>query len=165
MKPEHKAVLLDTSFLIHFLNDNDPLFGNADGYFRCFIQNEINMLVSTISIAEYCVGGDVHELPLRNLQILPFNLNHSRRAGEFAKVVYQARKDGRLQVRQRLQVPNDSKLFAQADCEHSVDFYLSSDEDSLKVFNILRSECSAKFQFINLKIPYTQVFGLLDFTK
>ena len=41
-------------------------------------------MVSTTSIAEYCVGGDIHELPLRNLQIVPFNLNHSKRTGEFA---------------------------------------------------------------------------------
>ena len=63
----HKAVLLDTSFFLRFLNDSDPLFENADGYFRYFLQKEITMMISTIIIAEYCVGGDVHELPLRNL--------------------------------------------------------------------------------------------------
>ena len=73
----HKAVLLDTSFFLRFLNDSDPLFKNADGFFRYFLQKEITMMISTISIAEYCVGGDVHELPLRNLQIVPFNLEHS----------------------------------------------------------------------------------------
>lgn len=61
----HKAVLLDTSFFLRFLNDGDPLFTNADGYFRYFIQNEIIMMVSTISVAEYCVGGDISELPLK----------------------------------------------------------------------------------------------------
>lgn len=44
-------------------------------------------MISTISIAEYCVGGDVHELPLRNLQIVPFNFDHSKRTGELAKIV------------------------------------------------------------------------------
>ncbi len=78
----HKAVLLDTSFFLRFLNDADPLFRNADGYFRYFIQQKIDMIISTISIAEYCVGGNVHELPLKNLQILPFNLDHARRTGE-----------------------------------------------------------------------------------
>jgi len=43
------------------------------------------MLISTVSIAEYCIGGDIHELPLKNLQIVPFNLNHAQRTGEFAK--------------------------------------------------------------------------------
>lgn len=37
----HNAVLLDTSFFLRFLNDKDPLFKSADGYFRYFLQNEI----------------------------------------------------------------------------------------------------------------------------
>ncbi len=53
----HKAVLLDTSFFIRFLNEGDPLFKNADSYFRYFLEKEMVMMISTISIAEYCVGG------------------------------------------------------------------------------------------------------------
>lgn len=113
----HKAVLLDTSFFIRFLNDSDPLFKNADGYFRYFLQKEITMMISTISIAEYCVGGDVHELPLRNLQIVPFNLDHSKRTGELARIVFQNK--GKLKLKERNIIPNDTKLFAQADCEKS----------------------------------------------
>lgn len=77
---EHKktSVLLDTIFFLRFLNDNDPLFSNADNYFRYFLKKEITMVVSTIAVAEYCVGGEIHELPLKNLQILPFNLSHSK---------------------------------------------------------------------------------------
>lgn len=41
----HKAVLLDTSFFIRFLNESDPLFKNADGYFRYFLQKEISMMI------------------------------------------------------------------------------------------------------------------------
>ena len=55
----HKAVLLDTSFFLRFLNDDSPLFKNADGYYRYFLQNDIKMNISTISIAEYCVGGNI----------------------------------------------------------------------------------------------------------
>ncbi len=156
----HKAVLLDTSFFLRFLNDNDPLFKNADSYFRYFIQNEITMMISTISIAEYCVGGDIHELPLRNLQIIPFNLDHSKRTGEFAKIVFQ--KKGKLKLKERNIIPNDTKLFAQADCEKAIEFYLSSDSESLKIFNLLRQESTPKFQFIDLNTPYNETFGLLD---
>lgn len=156
----HKAVLLDTSFFIRFLNDGDPLFKNADSYFRYFLQKEITMMISTISIAEYCVGGDVHELPLRNLQIVPFNLDHSKRTGEFAKIVFQNK--GKLKLKERNIIPNDTKLFAQADCERSIDFYLSSDNESLKIYNLLRMESTPKFQFIDLNTPYNETFGLLD---
>ena len=156
----HKAVLLDTSFFLRFLNDIDPLFKNADGYFRYFIQQEITMIISTISIAEYCVGGDVHELPLRNLQILPFNLDHSKRTGEFAKIVFQNK--GKLKLKERNIIPNDTKLFAQADTEKIIEFYLSSDTESSKIYNLLKQESNPKFQFIDLNTPYNQTFGILD---
>lgn len=117
-------------------------------------------MISTISIAEYCVGGDVHELPLRNLQIVPFNLNHSKRTGEFAKTVFQNK--GKLKLKERNIIPNDTKLFAQADCEKAVEFYLSSDSESQKIYNLLRKETPLKFQFIDLNTPYNETFGLLD---
>ena len=59
------SVLLDTSFFIRFLNDEDPLFKIAMEYYKYFLHNEIKMFVSTISIAEYCVGGSLDELPLK----------------------------------------------------------------------------------------------------
>jgi len=156
----HRAVLLDTSFFLRFLNDSDPLFKNADGYFRYFLQQEISMMISTISIAEYCVGGDVHELPLKNLQVVPFNLDHSKRTGEFAKTAFQNRKS--LNLKERNIIPNDTKLFAQADTEKAVEFYLSSDTESLKIYKLLTQHTTPRFQFIDLNVPYSQTFGILD---
>jgi len=158
----HKAVLLDTSFFLRFLNDKDPLFKNADAYFRYFIQKEITMMISTISIAEYCVGGDVHELPLRNLQIVPFNLDHSKKTGEFAKIVFEAKKKDKLDLTNRNIIPNDTKLFAQADIEKNIEFYISSDSESYKIYNLIKEKLNPKFQFIDLNIPYNQTFGILD---
>ena len=71
------SVLLDTSFFIRLLNDDDKLHKNARGYFKYFLDKEILMKISTISIAEYCVLGSVEDLPLKNLQIIPFNLDHT----------------------------------------------------------------------------------------
>lgn len=157
------AVLLDTSFFLRFLNDEDPLFKNADDYFRYFLQKDIFMIISTISVAEYCVGGDLNELPLKNLQILPFNLNHSKRTGEFARIAYEKRKKGELKVNSRNIIPNDTKLFAQADCEKTIGIYLSSDTESLKVFNLIKQETEPKFQFVDLNVPYNETFGILPF--
>lgn len=156
----HKAVLLDTSFFLRFLNDSDPLFTNADKYFRYFIQNDILMMISTISIAEYCVKGDVHELPLRNLQIVPFNLDHAKRAGEFAKIVFDNKQ--KLNLAGRNIIPNDTKLFAQADTEPKIELYLSSDTESLKIYNLLRQITKPKFQFLDLNVSYSESFGILD---
>jgi hypothetical protein len=120
------------------------------------------MMISTISIAEYCIGGDVHELPLRNLQIVLFNLDYSKRTGEFAKIVFNAKRNGKIEVAIRNIIPNDTKLFAQADCEKAIEFYLSSDRESLKIYNLLREETAPKFQFIDLNTPYNETSGLLD---
>ncbi len=156
----HRAILLDTSFFMRFMNDGDPLFKNADGYFRYFLQKEITMMISTISIAEYCVGGDIHELPLRNLQIVPFNLDHSKRTGEFAKIAFLHK--GKLNLKERKIIPNDTKLFAQADCEKAIAYYLSSDKESVKIYNLLSQETAPKFRFIDLNIPHNETFGILD---
>lgn len=148
--------------LFVFLTKETLFLKNADGYFRYFLQKEITMIISTISIAEYCVGGDVDELPLRNLQIVPFNLDHSKRTGKFAKIAFSAKRNGKIDVTNRNIIPNDTKLFAQADCEKAIEFYLSSDTESLKIYNLLRQETAPKFQFIDLNIPYNLTFGLLD---
>jgi predicted nucleic acid-binding protein len=158
----HKAVLLDTSFFLRFLNDSDPLFHNADAYFHYFLQKKITMMISTISIAEYCDGGDVHELPLRNLQIVPFNLDHSKRTGEFAKIAFEAKKKEKLYLTNRNIIPNDTKLFAQADTEKNIEFYISSDTESFKIYKLLKEKLNPKFQFIDLNVPYNQTFGILD---
>jgi len=36
----HKAVLLDTSFFIRFLKEEDSLFKNAEGYFKYFFEKK-----------------------------------------------------------------------------------------------------------------------------
>jgi len=154
-----KAVLLDTSFFLRFLNDSDTLFKHADDYFRYFIEKEITMMISTISIAEYCVGGSASELPLKNLQILPFNFKHAERAGAFARIVF--RNKNKLKLSERTIIPNDTKLFAQADSESAIEFYLSSDSESQKVYNLLKQTDAPKFQFIDLKIPCRETFGHL----
>lgn len=156
------GVLLDTSFFIRFLNDDDPLFENALEYYKYFLREEIKMYISTISVAEYCVGGSITELPLRNLAILPFNLNHSVKTGEIASVVFT--KKGKLKLKERNLIPNDSKLFSQADVENTISFYLSSDSESNKIYKLLEDENhKLKFKFIDLKIPPNEYFGFLDF--
>ncbi|THV59036.1 type II toxin-antitoxin system VapC family toxin [Chryseobacterium candidae] len=155
------GVLLDTSFFIRFLNDADPLFKNALEYYKYFLSKDIKMYISTISIAEYCVGGSISELPLRNLAILPFNLNHATKTGDIAKVVFT--KKGKLKLAERNIIPNDSKLFSQADVEKNIIYYLSSDTESIKIYYLLQEEDQKpSFNFIDLNIPPNEYFGYLD---
>lgn len=155
------CVLLDTSFFLRFLKPEDPLFRNADDYYKYFLTNNFNLAISTISIAEYCVGGKIDELPLRNLRVIPFNIDHAQQAGSFAKEVFLARKNQEIQFSNRIIIPNDTKLFAQAEIDIEVKYFLTSDSESIKVYNILKNKFTIKFNLIDLSQPYNDYFQIL----
>jgi len=83
------CILLDTSFFIRLLNEQDPLHLNALDYYRYFLEQKFILKTFTISIAEYCVKGEIEELPLQNIQIIPFNITHAEKAGKLASIVFQ----------------------------------------------------------------------------
>ena len=124
---EQNCVLLDTSFFIRLLNEEDPLHENALGYFRYFLEHDFVIKISTIAIAEYCVRGDVSELPLKNMLIVPFNFDHAQRAGKMIAEVYAEKKRRGATIAPRAVVPNDTKMFAQADVEPDINFYGTAD--------------------------------------
>lgn len=154
------SILLDTSFFIRLLNEDDKLHLNALGYFKYCLEKDIILKCSTISIAEYCVRGNFDELPWRNLQVLPFNTDHGIRAGEFARIVFKEK--GRLEINNRNIIPNDSKLFAQADLDKSVTHFMTSDQECKKIYNIIADNASLSFKIIDINSPYNEHFGVLD---
>lgn len=156
----HSGVLLDTSFFIRLLNEQDPLHENALGYYRYFLEKEFVLKISTISVAEYCVRGELEELPLQDLQILPFNINHAVRAGKLANLIFQHR--NALQLPDRRIIPNDTKLFAQADREEQIHKFVTSDAESLNMAALIRQYTPLQFEIINIRDPYSTTFGLLD---
>lgn len=162
---KHKSVLLDTSFFIRLLNDEDPLHKNAKGYFRYFLENEIVLKVSTITIAEYCVIGAIEDLPLRNIQIIPFNLDQAKRTGEFAKVIFTENKASSEKLKPRAIIPNDSKLFAQADLDKSITHFVTSDARSQKTLATLKKGINPHFDIIEISTPYSQTYGVIDFDE
>jgi len=156
------SVLLDTSFFVRLLNDEDSLHNNAKGYFRYFLENEIVLKVSTISIAEYCVKGKIDELPLRNIQIIPFNLDQAKKTGEFAEAIFEENKILKEKLSPRAIIPNDSKLFAQADIDKSITHFITSDSRSKGTFQNLKKRKNPKFEIIDISRPYNETFGILD---
>lgn len=160
---KYKSVLLDTSFFIRLLNDEDPLHENAKGYFRYFLENNIILKVSTITIAEYCVRGKLEDLPLRNIQIIPFNLDHAKKTGEFAKVIFNENSLAKEKIKPRAIIPNDSKLFAQADLDKSITHFVTSDARSKRTLGTLKKGSTPDFKIIDISIPYSQTYGMLDF--
>lgn len=156
------SVLLDTSFFVRLLNNEDVLHNNAKGYYQYFLENEIILKVSTISIAEYCVRGKIDELPLRNIQIIPFNLDQAKRTGEFAEAIFEENKIDREKLSPRAIIPNDSKLFAQADLDKTITYFVTSDSRSKGTFLALKKRKNPKFEIIDISRPYHETFGILD---
>jgi predicted nucleic acid-binding protein len=160
---KYKSVFLDTSFLIRLLNDDDPLHKNAIGYYKYFLEHDIILKVSTIAIAEYCVRGKFEELPLRDIQIIPFNLDHAKRTGEFAKVLFDENNSAKEKLTPRAIIPNDSKLFAQADLDKSITHFVTSDALSQRALAALKKRAKPSFEIIDISTPYTQTYGMLEF--
>lgn len=156
------SVLLDTSFFIRLLNDEDSLHDNAKGYYRYFLEKEVTLKVSTITIAEYCVLGKLDDLPLKNIQIIPFNLDQAVKTGEFAKIIFKLNKLTQEKLSPRAIIPNDSKLFAQADLDKSITHFVTSDARSKNTLETLKKELQPKFDIIDISIPYNLTFGILN---
>ena len=158
---EDKCVLLDTSFFIRLLNDQDPLHLNTRGFYRHLLQNGGRLKCSTISVAEYCVRGEIEELPLKDLQILPFNLLHAVKAGEFANAVFTQKNT--LNLSGRSIIPNDSKLFAQASVEKDIDYFATSDTECVKIYDLLNEKFSLGFEIINIRESLSSFLRTLPF--
>lgn len=156
------SVLLDTSFFVRLLNEEDRLHENAKAYFKYFLENEIVLKVSTISIAEYCVKGEIDELPLRNIQVMPFNLDHSKITGVFAKAIFEENRVNPEKLSPRAIIPNDSKLFSQADLDKFITHFITSDKRSKNTYAALKKKINPRFEVIDISTPYNEVFGILD---
>ena len=154
------CVMLNTSFFIRLLNENDEFHKNTLKFYKHFLEKQSILKCSTISIAEYCVKGKLDELPLKDVQVLPFNITHAARAGELARKVFENRKS--LKIEERNIIPNDTKLFAQADIESQVKIFATSDKDCIKIYDFLKKELQLNFEIINIRDEFSNVFGFLD---
>lgn len=154
------SVLLDTSFLIRLLSQTDKLHDNAKAYFRYFMEQGIVLKVSTIAIAEYCVKGNINELPLQNLMIVPFNFDHAIVAGDIHKAcnIDVIRNESQAK---RSVVINDIKMLAQAQSELDVSSFVTSDANALRYYNRIQQEAGLNFSFIDINIPVNQYAGRL----
>ncbi len=132
------SILLDTSFFIRLLNKKERLHSNARGYFQYFVDKECTMKISTISVAEYCVRGNRNDLPFKHLEVVPFNIDHARQTGTYADILFKDKGIKDDDLLPRAIISNDSKLFAQAHLDPDVDYYITSDGRSEKLFPLSR---------------------------
>lgn len=155
------CVLLDTSFFIRLLKEDDSLHQNAVDYFKYFLENDYTLKVSTIAISEFCVKGTVDMLPLAKMQVLPFNYDHAVNSGRLGEIAFRRKKDRGAVITPRTVVSNDTKMFAQADLEEDITHFVSADSEATKVYSLINDEYRMKFAYVDISVSHREVFGEL----
>ncbi len=156
------GVLCDTGFLIRLCQPQDPLHARARGYLKHLLEGDHRIYVSTIALAEYAVRDKIENLPMRYLRVIPFNIDHAQKAGEFAATVFSQRDQIPKEITQRVIIPNDTKMFAQADVTDAITHYLTADKKCEAVFRLIHSMSPPRFQILSFEIPHHQAFGELN---
>lgn len=154
-----KGALLDTGFFIRLLLSSEALHQNATDYYRYFLEQQIPLFISTVSIAEYCVQGSVQELPLQQVEVLPFNIREAENAGRLMRLLLNHR--GVLSSVGRKVIINDVKLYAQADAGARIDAFVTADGEGRKMYNAIHAQQPLHFSYIDIQRPYTETFGIL----
>ena len=144
----HKAVLLDSGFLIRLMNPEDGLHQVALDLFRSFATNGVVCKVSTIALAEYGVKGNLHYLPKRYLEFVPFHYQHAEVAARFMQTIIRVKQERGAVIQPRVIIPNDTKMFAQASFEDDVYAFVSADSEAKKVYDLLDNP---NFEFIDIR--------------
>ncbi len=118
------AFLVDTSFLITLADPTRANHQVAKAYFREALQRGVPLYLSAIVASEFQVRQPVTDLPLRNFEVLPFNIDHAMTAGLLRRELRHDAGDDRTSVK------DDVKLIAQAVCE-SLTHVLTEDAQTL----------------------------------
>lgn len=155
-----KVAMLDTSFLIRLLKEDDPLHTSAKTYYQYFLENKFVLFVSTVAVAEYCVKGELDQLPFECVRVVPFNLDHAEKAGDFAHTLYQARDKGQYTTEQRLIIPNDTKIFAQASSIGAL-YFVTADTKASNAMAILAQERGFSVAHLDIHEPISTFSGTL----
>lgn len=159
-KEQPQIAMLDTSFLIRLLKEDDPLHKSAKAYFQYFLESGFVLYVSTVAIAEYCVKGSIDQLPFECVRVVPFNLDHAEKAGAFARTLYHARNNGVYIPDQRLIIPNDTKILAQASAIGALHF-VTADTKSSNVMELLARENGLSVTHVDINEPLSSFSGTL----
>lgn len=153
------SILLDTSFCIRLLKSNDDLHQNAKDYFKHFLENKIEIFLSSIVVAEYSVKDDPANLPLEYVKIIPFDFFDGKTAGEFHSILLND-KDLVKEIGRDI-VKDDCKLMAQL-FNRNIQGYITTVRKSFtKFFAPIQASKYFKIELLDLKIPLKDFKGEL----
>jgi len=155
-----KSVLVDTSFCIRLLKKDDEYHQNVVEYFEYFLENRIDIYLSTIVVAEYAVGDDPDNLlTLNTFRLLEFDYQDAKISGDFTNELLKLKPLRDIEFRKV--VINDVKLFAQIK-NRKIDAYITKDRSSLnKMIEHLNQSHLLRFEFIDLAVPLNDKLGRL----
>ena len=159
-KEPQKIAMLDTSFLIRLLKEDDSLHLSARAYYQYFLENSFVLCVSTVAVAEYCVKGELDQLPFECVRVIPFNLDHAKQAGLFARTLFQAKDNRQFLPEQRLIIPNDTKLFSQAAAVGAL-YFVTADTKSSTAIDLLAKENGFSVVHVDIHRPLSSFTGTL----
>ncbi len=153
------SILLDTSFCIRLLKNNDALHQNAKDYFKYFLEQKVEIYLSSIVIAEYSVIDDANNLPLEFVKIVPFDFFDGKTAGEFHSILI----NNKEQVAniERNVIKDDCKLIAQI-FNRKIGAYITKDKKSFgQIFMPIQKAKGFNIELFDLEIPLKDFKGEL----
>lgn len=153
------SILLDTSFCIRLLKNNDALHQNAKDYFKYFLEQKVEIYLSSIVIAEYSVKDDANNLPLEFVKIVPFDFFDGKTAGEFHSILI----NNKEQVAniERNVIKDDCKLIAQI-FNRKIGAYITKDKKSFgQIFMPIQKAKGFNIELFDLEIPLKDFKGEL----
>lgn len=116
------SILADTSFLITLADPARPHHQTAHLYLREALTRGCPLYLSAIVASEFQVKQAVTDLPLRNFNVLPFNIDHAMTAGQLMRLLRRDEGDDRVALK------DDVKLIGQMVCE-SITHLLTEDKN------------------------------------
>lgn len=97
------------------------------------------------------------------MQIVPFNFDHAQQAGNFFRTIWKRKHETDTIIAPRCVVPNDTKMFAQAHIEPTIESFISADSEARKIHTLLTDTLTPRFDFVDISTPCHVTYGELDF--
>ena len=160
-----KVVMLDSSFLRRFMDETSDLNKNATEYYKYFLENDFELCISTIALAENLTYSSIEEFPFKDVKIIPYNIDHAKKTGLFAKYLFEEKHNKSMVINPRNIIPNDTKLFSQAEIIPGLEYFISSDTESKKIYKKLLTKFGLKYKFIDINTSCAEYFGTLEFEE
>ncbi|HRH04184.1 MAG TPA: hypothetical protein PLN13_14870 [Bacteroidia bacterium] len=132
---------------------------NAKDYFKYFLENKIEIFLSSIVVAEYSVKDDPANLPLEFVKIITFDFFDGRTAGEFHSIL----------LNHKEQVPNIERNVIKDDCKlmaqlfnRNIQGYITKDRKSFsQIIAPIKASKSFAMELLDLEIPLKDFKGEL----